>query len=116
MKTKRFLKIFGIVFFIFLIFRVINPEFSKKMVVLDCTKEYKITIFKREYDGFTDHNTKMDIAKCLCEKFLQTKEKKYESEIQKIINEFELQDSVKDKTIEDICNEREEIFFYWFYE
>ncbi|WP_332452995.1 hypothetical protein [Chryseobacterium aquaticum] len=116
MKTKSFLIIFGIVFLIFLIFRVINPEFSRKMVVLDCTQEYKTTIFEREYDRFTDHNTKMDIAKCLCEKYLKTKEKKYEPEIRKIIDEFELKNSGYNETIDQICTDRDEIFFYWYYE
>lgn len=116
MKTKKLLKIVGVVFFLFVLFRVINPNYTKKIFVLDCSDEYKMSVFGRVYEGFGYHNSKMDVAKCLCEKYLKTKEKKYESEIRKIINEFELENSVYNMTIEKICTDREKVFFYWYYE
>lgn len=116
MRSKKILKIIGVAILLFVIFRLINPDYTKRIAVLDCSEEYKMSVFGREHEGFSYHNSKMDVAKCLCEKYLKTKEKKYESEIRKIINEFELEDSVENMTIEKICTEREEVFFYWYYE
>jgi len=116
MNKKRLLKIVGIVFILFALFRIINPNYTKKIIVLDCSEEYEMSVFGREHEGFSYHNSKMDVAKCLCGKYMMTKEKKYESEIRKIINEFDLEDSVYNKTIERICADREEVFFYWYYE
>ena len=116
METKKILTIVGIIFLLFLLFRIINPDYTKKITVLDCSVEYKMSVFGREYEGLRYHNSKMDVAKCLCEKYLKTKDKKYESEIRKIIDEFELKNFLYNKTIDQICTDREEVFFYWYYE
>ena len=116
MKPKKILKILGVIFLLFVLFRIINPNYTKKIAILDCSVEYKMSVFGREYEGFNYHNSKMDVAKCLCEKYLKTKEKKYGSEIRKIINEFELENAVYNMPIEKICTEREDVFFYWYYE
>jgi hypothetical protein len=116
MKTKKILKILGVISLLFVLFRIINPNYTKKIAVLDCSVEYKMSVFGREYEGFNYHNSKMDVAKCLCEKYLKTKERKYESEIRKIINEFELENAVYNMPIEKICTEREDVFFYRYYE
>jgi hypothetical protein len=99
-----------------LIFRLINPDLTKKITILDCESTYKKSVFGKEYEGYNYHNAKMDIAKCLSEKFLATKNQKYEIEIRKILNEFEAYDEIKKDPIENICKDRETIFIYWYYE
>ena len=116
MKSKKILKISGIILVSFAIFRLINPDLTKTISLLDCKSEYKMSVFGREYEGFRYHNAKMEVAKCLSKKYLQTKNKKYADEIYKIINEFELNEFVEKNTIEKICNSREEIFSNWYYE
>lgn len=116
MKSKNILKIAGIIFILFSIFRIVNPNLTKSIGVQNCTSEYYMSVFGREYEGFRYHNAKMEVAKCLCEKYIQTKNQKYATEIYRIINEFELDVSEEKNAIEKICNNREEIFSDWFYE
>ncbi|MCW0485632.1 hypothetical protein [Riemerella anatipestifer] len=116
MKSKRILNILVILIGLFITFRLINPSLSKNIQILDCKTEYKMSIFEREYEDFRYHNAKMEIAKCLCEKYIQTKNNTYKNETEKIINEFELHESVSHKTIEEICIKRNEIFSDWYYE
>ena len=116
MKSKKVLKISGIIVVLFAIFRLVNPDLTKSITILDCKSEYKMSVFGREYEGFRYHNAKMDVAKCLCKKYIQTKNKKYPDEIYKIINEFELNEFVEKKSIEEICKNSEEIFSNWYYE
>ena len=52
----------------------------------------------------------------LCEKYLTTKNKKYEIEIRKILKEFEVYDEIKNEPIDNICRAKETIFIYWYYE
>ena len=99
-----------------LIFRLINPNLTKNITILDCESTYKNSVFEREYEGYNYHNAKMDIAKCLCERYLATKNRKYEIEIRKILNEFEAYEEIKNDPIDDICRDRATIFIYLYYE
>lgn len=116
MKIKKTVIIIGSALGLLLIFRLINPALTKKITILDCESSYKKSVFGKEYEGYNYHNAKMDIAKCLSEKFLATKDQKYEIEIRKILNEFDAYDNIKNNPIEDICKDRETIFIYWYYE
>lgn len=110
------LKIIGLIVLLLLVFRLINPNLNKKINVLACEANYQKSVFGKEYEGYNYHNAKVDIAKCLSEKYLGTKDKKYEIEIRKILNEFEAYDNIKNDPIEGICRDRETIFTYWYYE
>jgi len=116
MKIKKTLFIVASILGLLLIFRLINPNITKKITILDCESTYQKSVFGREYEGYNYHNAKMDIAKCLCEKYLTTKNKKYEVEIRKILNEFEAYDEIKNEPIDNICRAKETIFIYWYYE
>lgn len=116
MNSKKILKILGIILVLFAIFRLVNPESTKSVTIQECKSKYKMSVFGREYEGFRYHNAKMEVAKCLCKKYIQTKDKKYAEEIYKIINEFELNEFVEKNSIEEICKNSEEIFSNWYYE
>lgn len=116
MKMKKILKIAAVILCVFLVFRLVNPDITKNITVLDCTGKYQVSIFGRPYEGYNYHNAKMDIAKCLCEKYIATKDKKYATEIRKILNEFDAYASIKDDSIEDVCKNADSVFTYWYYE
>lgn len=116
MKSTNIFKIAAITIVLFAIFRFVNPDLTRSISVFDCKSYYEMSVFGREYEGFNYHNSKMDVAKCLCEKYLQTKNNKYADEIYKIIDEYELNEFVEEKTIDTICKNREEIFLNWYYE
>lgn len=111
MKRKTYLIITVSCILILVIFRLANPDITKEVVSLDCKVTYQKSIFGREYEGFSDHNAKMDVAKCLCSKYSETKNIKYKMEIQKILSEFEYE-----KNVEEVCKDSETYFSYWYYE
>ena len=116
MKISKTLKIVGSIICLLLIFWLINPNITKNINTLNCKSTYKKSVFGREYEGYNYHNAKMDIANCLCEKYLTTKNKKYEIEIRKILNEFEAYHEIKHEPIEKICKNKHATFSYWYYE
>mgnify|MGYP003575385130 CR=1 FL=1 len=116
MKMKKIFKIAAFILCLFLVLRLANPDTTKNIKVFDCESKYKKSVFGRAYEGYNYHNAKMDIAKCICEKYVPTKDKKYAPEIRKILNEFEAYESIKDEPIEAICKNRDSVFTYWYYE
>ncbi len=116
MKTKKAFKIAAFILCLFLVFRLVNPVITKSITVLNCEGKYKMSVFGRTYEGYNYHNAKMDIAKCLCEKYIATKDKKHATEIGKILNEFEAYDNIKTEPVANICNNRNLVFTYWYYE
>lgn len=65
MKMKKTFKIAAVILCLFLVFRLVNPDTTKKITVLDCTAEYHLSVFGRPYEGYNYHNGKMDIAKSM---------------------------------------------------
>jgi hypothetical protein len=116
MKFKRILLIAGFTLCLLLVFRLVNPDITKNTTVLDCTGKYQVSMFGRPYEGYNYHNAKMDIATCLCEKYIAIKDKKYATEIGKILNEFEAYENIKNEPVEDICRNADSVFIYWYYE
>ncbi len=116
MKMKKKFKIAAVILCLFLVFRFVNPDITKNITMLDCTGKYQVSMFGRPYEGYNYHNAKMDIATCLCEKYIATKDKKYATEIGKILNEFEAYENIKNEPVEDICRNADSIFIYWYYE
>ncbi|MCH5715525.1 hypothetical protein [Niabella hibiscisoli] len=116
MKIKTIFKIASVILCLFLVFRLLNPTITKSMTVLRCEGKYKMSVFGRPYEGYNYHNAKMDIAKCLCKKYIATKDKKHATEIGKILSEFEAYDNIKDEPVEEICENRDSVFIYWYYE
>lgn len=116
MKMKKLFKIAAVILCLFLVFRLVNPNITKNIKVLDCTAQYHLSVFGRPYEGYNYHNGKMDIAKCLCEKYTSAKDKKYVTGIREILNEFDAYASIKDDSIEDICKNGDSVFTYWYYE
>lgn len=116
MTINKTLKILAPVVGLLLVFRLINPDVTKSITTLDCASTYKKSVFGKEYEGYNYHNAKIDIAKCLCEKYETDKNKTYEIEIRKILNEFEAYKEIKNDSVERICRDKEAIFSYWYYE
>lgn len=114
MKKKWIFLTFSLIL-AFGIFRLVNPNLNKEVSALDCKSTYQKSIFGREYEGFNYHNAKMDLAKCLCEKYAATKDEKYKSEIKKILLEFEY-DKIEETNYDEICKNSETFFGYWYYE
>jgi hypothetical protein len=116
MKMKKRFKIAAVILCLFLVFRFVNPDIAKSVKVQDCDSKYKKSVFGRDHEGYNYHNAKMDIATCLCEKYIATKDKKYATEIGKILNEFEAYENIKNEPVEDICRNADSVFIYWYYE
>lgn len=115
MNKKALILLSILVILLLGIFRIVNPRISKEVASLDCKAIYQKSIFKREYEGYNYFNGKMDLSKCLCERYLNTKDEKYRLEIQKILVEFEFE-KVDELNFEEICNDRESYFSYRYYE
>lgn len=115
MKKKTWITLSFIIILAFGIFWLINPKISKEITALGCKATYQMSLFGREYEGYNYHNGKMDLAKCLCEKYSVSKDAKYQLEIRKIIKEFE-NDQVDELNIDEICKNKETYFAYWYYE
>lgn len=115
MKKKTWIVLTLSIILAFGIFWLINPKISNEITALDCKATYQMSLFGREYEGFNYHNGKMDLAKCLCEKYSVSKNEKYQLEIKKIIKEFEY-DTADQSNIDEICKNSETYFAYWYYE
>lgn len=82
-----------------LMFTFVKPNFSKKIDILGGKSKYETSILGRDYEGLRYHNVKMEIAICLCEKYL----------------EFELNEFVQNISIKTICDKRKDIFSNWYH-
>ncbi len=116
MKKKKIVTIASFILLLFLAFRLINPSITKNISSLDCKSEYKQSFFESAYEGYNYHNSKIDIAKCLCEKYKSSNNKQYETELRNILNEFEAYEAFRDQPVADICKNKDSIFSYWHYE
>ena len=77
------LSIFTIVFG-GLIYIVLNHSFERKIKVLDCEGVYHQKLFEKPKPGYLDFsqsNAKVDVANCLCEKYMKNKDTAYKKEI-----------------------------------
>lgn len=116
MKTRKYI-LSGIAAVLLLgLLRLINPYIPHKIKVLDCEGTYHLSLFGRKYEGYAKHNAEMDVARCLCEKYNQSKDKRYEKEIRRIARENEMPLADTNFLIDSICNRRDALFFYWYYE
>ena len=64
-------------------------KFERKLNVLDCEGVYYKGLFEKPKPGYLDFsidNAKVEIANCLCEKYMKSKDVKYKKEI---LNLFE---------------------------
>ena len=66
----------------------------KKIKVLDCEGVDHQKLFEKPKPGYLDFsidNAKVEIANCLCEKYMKSKDVKYKKEIFSIPDQAELQ-------------------------
>ena len=59
-------------------------KFERKLNILDCEGIYYKGLFEKPKPGyldFSENNAKVDIANCLCEKYIKNKDTAYKKEI-----------------------------------
>ncbi len=110
------LSIFTIVFG-GLIYFVLNHPFERKIKVLDCEGVYHQKLFEKPKPGYLDFsidNAKVEIANCLCEKYMKNKDTAYKKEILRFYKEpfggMRLIIKNPEKNIDSICKYRNQIF------
>lgn len=110
---KILLAVISIVIVGFLILYLFTNKFERKLNVLDCEGLYYSKIFENNEENLTCNNAKVDIAKCLCEKYQKNKNEKYKTEILKLYQEFdsEYKEKHPKPNIDSICKYKNEIFW-----
>ena len=118
--NRRFQILIGIIsilVFGFFIKFIFTNEFKRTITVLDCAGIYYQKLFEKPESGYLeigDSNAKVDVANCLCEKYLKSKNRIYEKEILKLYNEpfgsIRLIIKNPSKNIDTICKYRKEVF------
>lgn len=120
MKVKKN-KIIKIVFIIIafggLIFFVLNHPFERKITILDCEGVYYKKLFEKQEPGYLEvdeDNAKVDVAICLCEKYMKKKDSLYKKEILRLYYEpfggMRKTFSNPSKNIDSICKYRKDVF------
>lgn len=118
--NRRFKILFGIisiiVFGLFILF-IFTNDFKRTITILDCEGIYYQRLFEKPQPGYLeigDSNAKVDVANCLCEKYLKSKNRIYKKEILKLYNEpfgsLRLVIKNPSKNIDTICKYRKEVF------
>jgi hypothetical protein len=115
MKTSKIILIISAVFGLgFLIVFLLNNYSKKKIKILDCEQTYELNKPKLGYLEVSESNAKVDVAICLCEKYLENKDKKYKKEILKLYNEpfggIRLTIKNPEKNIDSLCKHRNNVF------
>ena len=97
---------------------IFTNDFERKLNILDCEGIYYSKIFENNEENLLYNNAKVDIAKCLCEKYQQNKSEKYKTEILKFYKEFdsEYKEQHPKPCIDSICKYKDEIFWKIYYE
>ncbi len=115
---KILLAVISIVIVGVLILYLFTNNFERKLNVLDCKGVYYSKIFENNEGNLTYNNAKVDVAKCLCEKYQQNKNEKYKTEIFKLYQEFdsEYKEKHPKPSIDSICKYKDEIFWKIYYE
>lgn len=118
--SRRFKILFGIISIIifgFFILFIFTNDFKRTVTVLDCEGIYYKKLFEKQKPGYLEvdeGNAKVDVANCLCEKYMITKDNAYKKEILKLYNEpfggVRLIIKNPSKNIDTICKYRKEIF------
>lgn len=116
-RFKILLGIISIIIFGFFILFIFTNEFKRTITVLDCEGIYYQKLFEKPEPGYLeigDGNAKVDVANCLCEKYLKSKNRIYKKEILKLYNEpfgsIRLIIKNPSKNIDTICKYRKEVF------
>ena len=115
MKIKKIISILiASILLIVLILFLFTYRFEEKIKILDCEANYKLEKSKPGYLDFSESNAKVEVANCLCEKYINTKEGKYKVEILKLYNEpfggMRMIIKNPEKNIDTICKYRNEVF------
>lgn len=97
-----------------IVFLLNNYYSRKKIKILDCEQTYELDKPKLGYLEVSESNAKVDVAICLCEKYLENKDKKYKKEILKLYNEpfggIRLIIENPEKNIDSLCKHRNNVF------
>ncbi len=100
-----------------LIYFVLNHQFERKIKILDCEGVYYKGLFEKPKPGYLDFaesNAKVDVAICLCEKYIKNKDSLHKKEILKLYNEpfggIRLIMKNPLKNIDSICKYRNQVF------
>lgn len=95
-------------------------KFERKLNILDCEGTYNKKLFEKPGSGyldFSESNAKVDVANCLCEKYIKNKETVYKKEIVKLYNNIGLKWKKYEKpniNADTICKYRGQIFIHAF--
>lgn len=91
---------------------IFTNNFEKKIKILNCEGVYYSKIFS-EPDFYYLNNAKADVAMCLCEKYISTKDNAYKNEVLKCYSDstytlFKIRQSIIN--VDSICKNRKDIF------
>lgn len=117
MKKTKIISIFLLILaFGGLVYIVLNHSFEKKIKILDCEGIYYKKLFEKPEPGyldFSESNAKVDVANCLCEKYIKNKDTAYKKEIIKLYNDIGLKWEKYEKpniNADTLCKNRGQIF------
>jgi hypothetical protein len=115
MKISKIILIISLIFGLgILVVFLLKDNSKKKIKILDCEQTYKLDEPQPGFLEVSESNAKVDVAICLCEKYLQKKETKYKKEIIKLYKEpFGGIRSIIEKpeeNVDSLCKYRNEVF------
>lgn len=119
MKKSKIIKLLlGILGLGIFIFFLMSNDFEKKIKILDCEGIYYSKIYDNSKTDLSYINAKVDVTKCLCEKYEINKSEKYKTEILKLYENFESDYKEKHQkpNIDSICKYKDDIFWKMYYE
>ena len=117
---KILLAIISIVVVGVLMLYLFTNKFERKLNILDCEGIYYKGLFEKPKPGyldFSENNAKVDIANCLCEKYIKNKDTAYKKEIIKLYDNIGLKWEKYEKpniNADTICKYRGQIFIQAF--
>ncbi|MCY0968956.1 hypothetical protein [Chryseobacterium wangxinyae] len=115
MKTLKIILIISLIVGLgILIVFLLKDASKKKIKILDCEQLYKLNEPKPGFLEVSESNAKVDVATCLCEKYLQNKDEKYKKEIIKLYYEpfggMRLVIENPEENIDSLCKHRNAVF------
>jgi len=115
MRVSKIILIVSLIFGLAILIVLLLKNNSKKEInILDCKQTYELDEPQPGFVEFSESNAKVDVAICLCEKYLQNKDEKYKKEIIKLYNEpfggIRLIIENPKENIDSLCKHRNEVF------
>jgi hypothetical protein len=115
MKTSKIILTISLIFGLgILVVFILKNNSKKEIKILDCVQSYELNEPQPGFLEVSKSNAEVDVAICLCEKYLQNKDDKYKKEIIKLYQEpfggMRLIIENPEENIDSLCKHRNEVF------